>query len=857
MLCAMSTQFNIRCWPDGYLDLLQRSLHNRAQFRGKEVTLASPHAPRFVRFCRLLGALAACSLLAVPPAAAQDGTATLHGQVIDARGTALAGIEVTARNRDTNATRTVTTDSGGRYMIPDLPAGTYDLAARMPPFPPARREGLELVAGEGEAVDLTLAIAGVEETILVTANKREENVREVPSSISVIRQDQLEDLQATQLTDFAAYVPGLQVDSGGTPGQTLISLRGIAAIAPGATVASYIDQLPAGSSSVYARAAAFALDLLPYDIERIEVLRGPQGTLYGAGAMGGLIKYVLRDPDLTHRELRVGGGPSDVQGAGDAGWDLRLGANLPLAEGSASLRVGYGRNDTPGFIDNAVDGSRGVNDGEQESARLAFLWSAGDNVSLSLAAMRQSIDSDNNANVALDPETLEPLFGDLENGLFLDEPFNNEIDVFSATLDWDLGWAAFTSATGYSETTTEQRQDATLTFGPLLPLLGAPEGISAFDLGLDLDKLTQEFRLTSRSTGDLEWQGGVFYTEEDVENRQRASAQLFDGTPIPGVDPLALISIPSSYEEIAVFGSASYALTDRFELGAGVRFASNDQVFVQNFISGVIVPPGMTSGGSDEDVFTWMVSPKFQLSEDVMLYARAATAYQPGGPNVALPDVPPAVDSATLTNYELGVKSEPLERRVLFDLTVYRIDWEDIQVSESRGGVTFLVNGGTAVTEGLELATAFKPTDRLRLGLNGAWTEARLDEDISSIGGRDGDDLPLIPELSWSATAEYLLPLGGNWNSRFGAGYRWVDDRISAVESSPNALPVEGYDALDANVDFFNDRWSLRLYAQNLTDERGYLTLSPVPNGVTGVTERVLATPVQPRTFGVAFDYTF
>lgn len=819
--------------------------------------MASRYAARTARFPQVLALLAVGSLLGILPAAAQDGTATLRGRVTDERGAAMEGAAVTARNRETGATRSVSTDGRGRYVVPDLPAGTYDLTAETEPFAPARREGVELVGDEEETVDLTLEVGGIHESIIVTANKREQNVRDVPSSISVLGEEQLEELHATQLTDFAAYVPGLQVDSGGTPGQTMISLRGIAAIAPGATVASYIDQLPSGSSSVYARAAVFALDLLPFDVERVEVLRGPQGTLYGAGAMGGLVKYVLRDPDLSRRELRVGGGPSDVRSAGDSGWDLRLGANLPLVEGRASLRVGYGRNDTPGFIDNAVDGRQGINDAEQESARLAFLWNAGDNVSLSLAVMRQSIDSDNNATVALDPETLEPLFGDLENGLFVDEPFSNEIDFFSATLDWDLGWADFTSATGYSDTTTEQRQDATLIFGPLLPLLGAPEGISGFDLGLDLSKFTQEFRLTSRSTGDLEWQGGVFYTEEDVENGQRVSAQLPDGTPIPGLDPLALLTIPSSYEEIAVFGNASYALTDRFELGAGVRFASNDQVFVQNVISGVIVAPGRTSGGSSEDVFTWMVSPQFHLGENVMLYARAATAYQPGGPNVVLPDVPPEVDSATLTNYEVGVKSELLERRVLFDLTAYRIDWEDIQVSESEGGVTFLVNGGTAITEGLELSTAFKPTDRLRLGLNGAWTEATLDEDIPSIGGLDGDDLPLIPELSWSATAEYFLPLRGSWNSRFGAGYRWVDDRISAVESSPDAFPVESYDALDLNVDVFNDRWSFRAYARNLTDERGYLTLSPVTDGVTGVTERVLATPVQPRTFGVELDYTF
>ena len=197
------------------------------------------------------------------------------------------------------------------------------------------------------------------DTVLVTANKRVENVREVASSISVIGQEELESLHVTQLSDLQARVPGLFVTGAGSPGKTGVSLRGVQALSSGATVGTYLDETPLGSSGIYQAANFFALDLLPYDIARIEALRGPQGTLYGAGSMGGLIKYVTVAPDLTASEFRVGGGISSVEDAGDLGWNARFGANIPLVTDSVGLRVSYAHNDIPGYIDNSVDGERG------------------------------------------------------------------------------------------------------------------------------------------------------------------------------------------------------------------------------------------------------------------------------------------------------------------------------------------------------------------------------------------------------------------------------------------------------------------------------------------------------------------
>jgi len=730
------------------------------------------------------------------------------------------------------------------------------------------------------------------EAVLVTAGKRIENIREVPSSISVISEDEIENLHATQLSDFQALVPGLYVSTNGAPGKTQLSLRGVAPLSSGATVGTYLDETPLGSSGIYQAANFFALDLLPYDIARIEVLRGPQGTLYGAGSMGGLVKYVTVAPDLVNKEFRVGGGLSDVSNSGDLGWNMRFGANIPLVTDSVALRLSYASNDLPGYIDNSVDGEEDINGGSQTSARAALLWQ-GEAASLNLVAMRQTIDSDNNALVALDPETQDPLYGDLTNSVFVGEKFNKDVDYFSATVNWDLGWADFVSATAYSETSSLVRQDTTLLYGEFANLvLGLDEvGSSYFDIGLDMNKFSQEFRLVSKATGPFEWMLGVFYTDEDALQTQTLKLNQLDGTSLPppydAYGTLAVLEIPSNYKEMAFFANGSYRFNDVFKLNGGVRYAENDQDFSQNVTDGILLPIGETPNSSSEGVFTWSLSPQFQVSEDAMLYATVATGYQPGGPNVVVDGLPSAVDSSTLTNYEIGLKSQSADRRFLFDLTGFYIDWSDIQVASVVNGISGLVNAGKASSKGIELSTAYQVTDAFSLGLNAAYTDSKLDEDYPLISipsgpylveitsGLEGDVLPYVPDWSWTGTANYDIQLDNGWTAHFGGALRWVGDRSNGTTNvqeilDPSTTPptvlvstvtppldLESYWALDLNAAFEKENWSLRAYAKNVTDERGYQSIGDITSAVTGVTNKLNAAPIQPRTFGIEFDYRF
>ncbi len=728
------------------------------------------------------------------------------------------------------------------------------------------------------------------DTVVVTANKRVENIRDVGASISVVGERDLENLGASSLSDYAALIPGMQVQNSGSPGLTSVSLRGISALSSGATVATYIDEVPVGSSGIYQGAGGLMLDLLPYDISRVEVLRGPQGTLYGAGAIGGLLKYVTHAADPGPPEFRAGFGVRAVPNGGQA-WNARVGASLPLRDDRLGLRVSAARNGLPGYTDNAVDGRRDINSGEQTGVRAALAWD-GDAVDMNLAVLQQRIRSDDRASVALDPDTQAPLFGDLTGRTWQRQPFDKRLTLASLSFDWDLGWGSFVSATGWSDTRTMDQIDATVQFGEVADLLlGLPEPGAAFvRYDFDLDKITQEFRLTSSTGGRFEWMTGVFYTREDARQSQFAWLGQRDGTPLPpafaSFATLAQLALPSTYEEIAVFANGSWRFNDRFKIDAGLRQARNEQWFSQNVSEGILAPIGDAPGESSENVFTWSLSPQFKLAEDTMLYARAATGYQPGGPNVALAGIPPSVDSSRLDSYELGLKSQFADRRAQLDLAVFRIEWDDIQVASSFNGIGGLVNGGEATSEGVELAAAFRATDQLQLGFNGAYTRASVKNDFDPTvipqdgfdvilnTGLGGDRMPYVPRLSWSATAEYAFATSGGYDGQIGGALRWVGERLNdtterqrvTAPGDPSTvldevvtapLTLDSYRALDLYAGFGRDRWMLRAYVNNVTDEGAWSSLTPVDGAVSGARVQLAGVPIQPRTFGLEFDYRF
>ncbi len=713
--------------------------------------------------------------------------------------------------------------------------------------------------------------AGVIDEIVVTAQKRSESVQDVPVSVSAFAEEQLSRVHATQLQDYAAYMPGINITSGGSPGQTSITLRGIAPVGPGSVVGTYVDDTPLGASNNYARATGFALDLMPYDIERVEVLRGPQGTLYGAGAMGGLLKYVLKEPSTDGLEFRVGVEGSDVSGADDLGWGARAGVNIPLGD-SVAVRASYFQQNTPGYIDNVYTGAEDVNEVEQSGGRLALKWQINDDASLKLGGMWQRLDSDNNGSMALALSSVDPYrgsrsFGDLATSIPNAEPFSKDVDYYSATLNWGLGWGEFVSATSYSKTHTSQTQDASITFGGFFPvysvvleLPGAPydPGLAKFNITLDHEKWTQEFRLASSGDGAIQWRVGAFYTEEDSKNQQIVHATDINHVPLSGFLPyFAFAALPSEYQELALFGDVTFKISDSFDVITGLRFASNDQKFRQ-ISGGVVLETADQPGKSDEDVFTYAISPRWHLNDDTMVYARVATGYRPGGPNTVVADMPPSVDADELTNYELGVKSLLMDGRALLNAAVFYIDWQDIQQTRSFAGVSALDNAGDAKSKGVELESLFSVTAGLQLGFNLSYTDANLRSSPPDLPNALGVQLPGVPEWSGALTANYAFTAFGGYEANVGGGWRYVDERWSQVVMTEDnlAYALPAYDVVDLNADVRIDSVTVRLFVKNLTDERAFTGGGVTTDGANQPVRLDLAV-LQPRTVGLSVDFQF
>lgn len=706
------------------------------------------------------------------------------------------------------------------------------------------------------------------EEVVVTAEKRVQKLQNVASSVSSLGGEQLETLHATQLSDYAAHIPGLVVSDSGSPGNSRVILRGLSVGGDGSTVGIYVDDAPFGSSSGFLRGATHALDVLPYDLERIEVLRGPQGTLYGANTMGGLIKYVTRKPNMNAWQARMGGEMSSVHGSGDLGWAMRANLNAPLVEDRLALRVSLFNNESAGYIDNPRLGLDDVNSVTQRGGRAALAWQASQNVSVTLSALIEDIDADENAIASLDPISFAPVIDALAHDNLVRELSRQRIGYYTADVDWQLDSLSVRSISSYSTASIDERLDTTQLFGVAFPVLAAQlnlgpldPGISLQNVGLDLAKVTQELRLTSPTGRRVEWLLGAFYTREQAENEQVVRALAANGAPIPGLDPFAVASLPSRYEEEAVFGNVMYRFTDRFDVGFGLRATRNDQNFRQVAGGIPLVTSGDFTAGSAEDVTNFAVSSRYRAHDELMLYARIASGYRPGGPNVVDPELPSVYRADEIVSYEVGVKSQLLDRRAQLNAAVFLIDWDDVQLGRVGRAINGFANGGKARSSGGELSAVFLPVAALQIAVNAAYTEAELRDPILAAAnqppiGLPGDQLPYTPRWSAAVALGYERPL--LWRTTFSAGaaYRYVGDRYSSTESDPKALPIPSYRLLDLQAGIGTDRWSVRVFAKNVTDERASSSWSRLDD-VLGNFNQARAVVLQPLTIGLGLEATF
>jgi outer membrane receptor protein involved in Fe transport len=733
---------------------------------------------------------------------------------------------------------------------------------------------------------------GFREEVVVTAQKRTEAVADIPASVTVVGGQLLEQQRADDFQDLVPLVPGLSISTA-RPGVTRITLRGINTGGVASTVGVYFDDVPFGSSTGLANGSIVSGDFDTYDLARIEVLRGPQGTLYGASSVGGVMKYIPNRPNPDRFEARLTGSVETVDN-GDPGYNLTGLVNVPVGDKVAIRASGFYRFDS-GFIDsignnpvpsltnpaiNVIDGTlveNGLNSIDRFGGRFAALIKASDRFSVNLAAQLQDLDSDASSTVDADPATLEPLNSTPVQSRYQSEFNDTKYRVYSATADWDFGAASLESITSFGAFESDFHTDlaiaTNLTGGPPLASLvtllfgnAQTRPLSAIlPQTTSTDKFTQELRIVSRESESLDWLVGGYYTDEDSAIEQKILAvEAETETVAAGVPTLADLSLDSTYRELAAFANATWHVTPRLDLAFGGRISHNEQKASQ-------LSDGPLVGGStryddvesSESPFTYSFAPRFETGSNSSIYGRIATGFRPGGPNVLPPAAPPTVprtyDSDRLTSYELGLKvgGGPADKFSV-EFSGFYLDWEDVQLFLVVNNFGINGNGGTAVSKGFELATSVYPASGLALSLNAAYTDAKLTEDTSpTVGGMDGDPLPYVPEWSFGINADYEWTLTGNTRAYVGGSLGYTGERtVQFNNRAPDGSirQADSYVTLNLRAGAYLGRWAVELYGKNLTNDLGVTTINtpgPLPNGALGLGL------TRPRSIGVSVSTRF
>jgi iron complex outermembrane receptor protein len=699
-------------------------------------------------------------------------------------------------------------------------------------------------------------------TIVVTAEKREEPLKDVPMSVTALSGDSLDKLQARDFTDYAALVPGLSITSS-QPGLTRLTLRGQNSGGVGSTVAVYLDESPFGSSNALLNGSIITGDFDTWDLQRIEVLRGPQGTLYGANSEGGLLKFVSTAPVLGKFSGQAEVNGESVSDGGNGG-AVRAVVNLPIGD-KLALRVSGYDQDVAGYIDDAALGKKDLNDGHKEGGRAALLYAPTDDLSIHLTATSQQTKYNGTNSVDIDPATLQPLHGDLTQQRTLGEASEAKYENYNATIDWNAGPFSVLSTTSYGILNFDYVSDATslqaapgVTYGEALGGIGLNE-----DNNAGLKKFTQEIRLASPSTNQLEWQVGGYYTRETGMLVQHVNGVGIPttpaGNPYAGL-VLETVVLDSSYKETAGFANLTYHFNSQFDIQAGGRYSSNKQSATES-VGGPLLGGGTQAFTipSTGDVFTYSFAPRWHVDANTMVYARLATGYRPGGPNAEPiappPGFPQTYGADKTVNVELGVRSAQLDGRLSIDVAAFRVDWKDIQLFEVVDNLGVNANGGKARSQGVEWTFGYVPMHGLTLNWSGAYTDAKLTSPAPSVNGNSGDPLAYAPKWGTSLDGEYDWDLFANYKGFVGAVWSYVGTRSTDFASSPTGgqLELPSYNTFEARVGLDSAHYRVMLYGKNLGDKRGIT--SYVSTGAPGPGGEL--TPIRPRTIGLTLTAKF
>ncbi len=783
------------------------------------------------------------TLSAVPILAQPSGRIT--GTVRDTSGAPLAGAAVTITNQLTLATHVVRSSAGGVYEAADLPPGSYTVSADVQGFRKVTQRDRRLAVGAVVTVDFALELR-VSADVTVSAMKRDETVSKTPFSVAAPTEESLREHGVETIEEVAANVPGFSVQNLG-PGQNQVSMRGISSgqIArdqPGVkeSVGAYLDESVISLS-------LFTPDLDLFDMNRVEVLRGPQGTLFGAGSEGGTVRYISNQPELSISKFFGEVSGNSISGGGQGG-TAKAGFNAPLSSTTA-LRVAAYYDRFAGYMDAVqpdLSIKNNVNSGDRTGFRAALDFAPDESLTIVPRIAYQDVRMDgwnriDIFNILGNPFTTtrpKVTLGDRKLFTQLDEPYTDRFLLGDLNVKYNFGDIALTSVTSYTRRNILVVRDATaLTASITGGSIGLPEKIYTLNAPLD-DKTAarswaEELRL-SGSMDRFKWVGGGFYADARRDYGQNLLVSGFDaasGIPTQGLaapkDVLFYSDLHYKLRQYAFFGEGTFAVTDRFSLTGGLRYYNYkedkaqifDGIFANdNNGTSLVSQPGTVKADG--------VAPRFiasyRVSDSTTLNAQASKGFRLGGINDPL-NVPLCTPQDLITfsgreswrdevtwNYEIGSKSRILGGRGTFNVAAYYDDVKDLQVTVTAGSCSsrLIFNVPKARSVGGEVELAAALSEAFDFSISGGYHDSTLrstvtstapDGTVSVVSGiRSGERLPSVPKFEAALSATFSQPIAPTFIGYASGTYQHVGSRFTQV--GDNLLGTLDLNSFGANT---------------------------------------------------------
>ena len=656
------------------------------------------------------------------------------------------------------------------------------------------------------------------EEVIVTALRREQSLLQAPLAVSAFDGDFLEDIGAHQLADFLLGAPGTTIVDTGT-GDTQIYIRGMSSLYGDGAVGYYLDEVPFGFLGL-----SQVPDVRTFDLDRIEVLRGPQGTLYGANSLGGTVRIITNDPVFNELQGKVDVFGSGSRGGGD-NYGVKAAVNVPLLEDRLAMRLVATTETYDGWLNEPLFGQEMINDREVETLRAKLRFAPSENVNLVLGVASY----DNAIGAPNDGDDEGNYRNAIAAGIL--NTSDQEYELASAILTISTQWFDIVSSTSWFD--FEQ------------------VGVGAFDVIRTADTIAQELRLSTNDLGPWHVTAGVYY-------RDLSTAFAFEVPPFP----------PSTQdttgESWAVFSEVTYSITDTLDVTVGLRYFDDTRDRSDTVIAGFDLTtfmPIIETVEFEEQYST--TNPKFNLgwrpNEDLLIYANAAKGFRSGflQPGISLfiaeqigLDIGNGAEPEKAWSYEIGAKARLADGRLVIETAAYLIDWDNLQtvISVIPAALGAITNAGKVKAKGIDFGITAAPVEGLELTLNGGYSDSKYGETVTDVGGvvvADGQRVQLFPEWTVSASASYRRSLGTSGLQ--GTAYLRMDH---TTERSLNFGSVttesDKITRGSARVGVQGDHWGVYAFVDNLFDEDGQVTGGGIQPGFEDV-----ATRLRPRTVGL------